>query len=66
MLFRSSLRRVATIAQHSSRAQDGRGDEASASDEDEALPMSLQRVGTRLRQDNTVVRRRRALTVGGW
>ncbi|GJN66851.1 hypothetical protein PLICBS_000873 [Purpureocillium lilacinum] len=55
-----SLRRAATVAQQAPHGQrDGAGDVAAVEEEDEVLPLSLQRVGTRLRRADTVVRRRR-------
>ncbi|KND92922.1 putative membrane protein [Tolypocladium ophioglossoides CBS 100239] len=66
-----SLSRAATVSQQAGKSReshaqkDGPADDDTASeDEDGGLPRSLQRVGTRLRQDNTVVRRR-AFTFGG-
>ncbi|KAJ6444528.1 malate transporter, aliminium toerance [Purpureocillium lavendulum] len=57
-----SLRRAVTVAQQGAPAaqHDGAAGDADASEgEDEVLPLSLQRVGTRLRRADTVVRRRR-------
>ncbi|UNI21702.1 hypothetical protein JDV02_007669 [Purpureocillium takamizusanense] len=65
-----SLRRAATFAQQASQhgqrnaAGDVGATAAAGEDEDEVLPLSLQRVGTRLRRADTVVRRRR-FTFGG-
>ncbi|KAM4056864.1 fusaric acid resistance protein-like domain-containing protein [Hirsutella rhossiliensis] len=60
------LKRAATVLQLADRLRgkggDAEADGASAT-QDDGIPRSLQRVGTRLRQDSTVVRRR-AFTIG--
>ncbi|PNY29370.1 membrane protein, partial [Tolypocladium capitatum] len=68
-----SLRGAATVSQLAGRSErsgesnaqsDGAADDNESEDGDSGIPRSLQRVGTRLRQDNAVIRRR-AFTVGG-
>lgn len=63
-------RRAATVAQWAARSGESNpqndgptDDDTESEDEEGGIPQSLQRVRTRLRQDNTVVRRR-AFTVG--
>ncbi|POR33031.1 Putative membrane protein [Tolypocladium paradoxum] len=65
------LRRAATVSEQAVRSGESNArndgpadDDIESEDEDGGIPQSLQRVRTRLRQDNTVVRRR-AFTVGG-
>ncbi|ODA78047.1 hypothetical protein RJ55_06650 [Drechmeria coniospora] len=59
------LRKFATAEQAANRPlQAGPADGGTGEEEEDGIPHSLQRIGSRLRRDNTVVRRR-ALTVGG-